>query len=338
MRIIYFYNEEWEKAFVGERMPDQQFVFYRAPLENHPDLFDADAEVLSVFVKTRVDGAAMDRFPKLRLIATRSTGFDHIDIAEAARRGIAVVSVPAYGENTVAEFAFALILALSRKVRDASHRMYDEHLFSQQGLRGFDLMGKTLGVVGTGRIGQQGIRIARGFLMRVVACDPFPNQDIAGTLDFSYVSFEELLAESDIITLHTPYNEHTHHMIDESAIKKMKRGVYLINTARGGLVDTLALVRGLNEGVIGAAGLDVFEFEELLGEGIADALLPDGVASDRTRTLLGNHYLIEHPRVIVTPHNAFNTQEAVERILLTTIDNIRSFSQGAPKNTVGGSL
>lgn len=334
MRVIYFYNEEWEKSFVGERMPDQQFVFYRAPLESHPELSDPDAEALSVFVKTRVDGAVMDRFPKVRLIATRSTGFDHIDIAEAARRGITVASVPAYGENTVAEFAFALILSLSRKIRDASHRMYDEHLFSQEGLRGFDLNGKTLGVVGTGRIGQQVMRMARGFSMRVVAYDPFPKEGLADALGFSYVSFDELLAQADIITLHTPYNEHTHHIVNETAIKKMKRGVYLINTARGGLVDPLALVRGLEEGVIGAAGLDVFEFEELLGAGIKDVFIQDGRAPETVRTLLANHYLIEHPRVIVTPHNAFNTKEAVERILLTTINNIRAFSQGTPQNIV----
>ncbi|OHA82440.1 MAG: hypothetical protein A2675_01375 [Candidatus Yonathbacteria bacterium RIFCSPHIGHO2_01_FULL_51_10] len=334
MRVIYFYNEEWEKGFIAKKLPEHQFVFYAAPIEAHLDVRDADAEVLSIFVKTRVDGAVMDRFPRLKLIAARSTGFDHIDVAEAARRGITVVSVPAYGENTVAEFALALMLALSRKIRDASHRMYDEHLFSQEGLRGFDLKGKVLGVIGTGRIGQQVIKMARGFDMNVVANDPFPKDGIDGALGFSYVSLDDLFSQADVITLHAPHNEHTHHIINKNTLPKLKRGVYIVNTARGGLIETLALVRGLDEGIIGAAGLDVFELEEYLGAGEKNVLIPDETAPENVRTLLGNHYLIEHPRVIVTPHNAFNTLEAVERILDTTAENIRSFAAGTPQNIV----
>ena len=334
MRIIYFYNEEWEKDFIAPKLPDHQFVFYRAPIEAHGALRDEDADALSVFVKTRVDSAVMDRFPKLRLIATRSTGFDHIDLTEATRRGITVVSVPAYGANTVAEFAFALMISLAREIPDASHRMYDEHLFSQEGLRGFDLKGKVLGVIGTGRIGQNMIKMARGFDMNVIAYDPFPKEGLAEALGFTYVSLEELLGKSDIITLHAPYNTHTHHLINAENIGKIKRGALLINTARGALVDTVALVKAMDEGIISAAGLDVFELEEHMGTGEGKLLSSGKGTEEEIKILLANNYLINHPNVIVTPHNAFNTTEAVERILLTTAENIKAFSSGTAQNVV----
>lgn len=335
MRIIYFYNEEWEKDFIAPLLVDHQFIFYRAPIEAHAELRDEDADALSVFVKTRVDGAVMDRFPKLRLIATRSTGFDHIDLEEATRRGITVVSVPAYGENTVAEFAFALMISLAREIPDASHRMYDEHLFSQEGLRGFDLKGKILGVVGTGHIGQNMIKMARGFDMNVIAYDPFPKEGIAPVLGFTYVSFDDLLAQSDIITLHAPYNKHTHHLINAENINKIKRGALLVNTARGALVDTIALVKAMDEGIISAAGLDVFELEEYVGAGEGKLLVSGKGTEEEMKILLANNYLINHPNVIVTPHNAFNTTEAVERILSTTAENIKAFATGSPQNVVG---
>lgn len=338
MRIIYFYNEEWEKGFITKKVPEHQFVFYAAPVEAHPDLRDDDAEVLSVFVKTRVDAAVMDRFPRLKLIATRSTGFDHIDLKETKRRGITVVSVPAYGENTVAEFAFALMISLAREIPDASHRMYDEHLFSQEGLRGFDLKGKTLGVIGTGHIGQSMIKMARGFDMNVIAYDPFPKEGITEHLGFRYLAFDELLAQSDIITLHAPYNTHTHHLINSENIGKVKHGALLINTARGALVDTIVLVRALEEGIIAAAGLDVFELEEYMGLREGRLLASGKVTDEEIKILLANNYLINHPNVIVTPHNAFNTTEAVERILTTTGENIRTFAQGTPQNVVNVGL
>ncbi|OHA85119.1 MAG: hypothetical protein A2408_02690 [Candidatus Yonathbacteria bacterium RIFOXYC1_FULL_52_10] len=332
MRIIYFYNEDWEKEFMATRLSEHQFVFYKAPID--PQVRDEQAEVLSVFVNAPVTAQTLDRFPNLKLIATRSTGFDHIDLAEAKRRGIIVTNVPTYGENTIAEFAFALILTLSRKIYDSYHRIAEEGSFSQEGLRGFDLRGKVLGVVGTGHIGQHAIRMANGFGMRVVAYDPFPKEGLVDQLGFAYVSFEDLLAQADIITLHAPYNEHTHHMLNRETMKRIKRGAYLINTARGGLVETVALVEALSSGQLAGAGIEVMEEEKLTGDK-AELILSENPDRDKLRTVLANQYFIDHPRVIVTPHNAFNTQEAVERILGTTIENIHSFGTGNPQNMVG---
>lgn len=332
MRVVYFYNEEWEKEFVASRLPEHQFVFYRAPIDEK--VRDDEAEALSVFVNAPVTAATLERFPKLKLIATRSTGFDHIDLAATKARGVTVVNVPTYGENTVAEFAFAILLTLSRKIYDAYHRIAEEGSFSQEGLRGFDLKGKVLGVVGTGHIGQHVIRMANGFGMRVVAYDPFPKEGLPEQLGFFYASLDDVLAQADIITLHAPYNEHTHHLLNRENMKRIKRGAYLINTARGGLVETVALVEALSTGVLAGAGIEVMEEEQLTGDKVK-LILAENPDRDALRTVLANQYFIDHPRVITTPHNAYNTQEAVERILSTTIENIHAFAGGTPQHMVG---
>lgn len=332
MKITYVYNEDWEKDYIAKRLSEHAFSFIKAPLQDNQTK-NEEAEILSVFVNSHVGADEMNRFPKLRLIATRSTGFDHIDLAEAARRGIVVSSVPSYGENTVAEFAFALILALSRKIYDSFHRIAEKGSFSQDGLRGFDLKGRTIGIVGTGRIGRHMIRMAKGFEMNVIAYDPFPNHDLAQTLQFEYCGLDDLLARSDIVTLHAPYNEHTHHLINMENVSKIKRGAYLINTARGALVETAALVKGLKDGNVAGAGLDVLEEEGAMNDE-AGLLVQPHPKEEELRTLLANHYFMEHPNVIMTPHNAFNTQEAIERILNTTIDNVKAFGSGTPANVV----
>lgn len=332
MRIIYFYNEDWEKEFVASKLPEHQFVFYRAPIG--ANVRDDEAEAISVFVNAPVTAQTLERFPKLKLIATRSTGFDHIDLAAAKTRGITVVNVPTYGENTVAEFAFALLLTLSRKIYDSYHRISEEGSFSQEGLRGFDLKGKVLGVVGTGHIGQHVIRMANGFGMRVVAYDPFPKEGLPEQLGFSYASLDEVLGQADIITLHAPYNEHTHHLLNRENMKRIKRGAYLINTARGGLVETIALVEALSTGVLAGAGIEVMEEEQLTGAKV-ELVLAENPDREKLRTVLANQYFIDHPNVVMTPHNAYNTQEAVERILGTTIENIRAFGSGNPQNLAG---
>ena len=332
MKITYVYNEDWEKDYVTSKSPEHSFSFLKAPLEDSQSS-DEDTEVLSVFVNSHIGAAEMDRFPKLRFIAARSTGFDHIDVAEAHRRGIIVSNVPSYGENTVAEFAFALLLALSRKIYDSYHRIAEKGSFSQDGLRGFDLKGKTFGVVGTGRIGRHAIKMAKGFDMNVVAYDPFPTPAVAEELSFEYLSFDDLLSRSDIISLHAPYNEHTHHIINMGNIGKIKRGAYIINTARGGLIETTALVKALEEGIVAGAGLDVLEEEGHMKDDI-ELLTSPHPKEEELKTLLANHYFIDHPRVLVTPHNAFNTQEAIERILNTTTENIKAFVNGAPINVI----
>ncbi len=333
MTIAYFYKEPWEKDFVSARMPGEDIAFYEGTLQEKPGEVYPGVDILSIFVNSPAHKEELDRFPDLRCIVTRSTGYDHIDLEEAKRRGITVMNVPGYGANTVAEHAFALLLALSRKIYDAYKRVSEDGLFTQDGLRGFDLSGKTLGVVGCGAIGRNAVQIGRGFDMRVLIADPHEDKAFAEQMGASFVPLETLFAESDVITLHTPLIESTAHMIHRGTIQKMKRGVYIINTARGGLVETEALVWGLQEGIIAGAGLDVLE-EEGDMDHEERLLVSADTPAEEIRVVLANHYLIEHPRVIVTPHIAFNTQEAIERILTVSVENIQAFKNGAPTNIV----
>lgn len=335
MKIHYFAGEEWEEKFVREKLQGQNITFHEGAFSAYPELTDPEADVLCVFMESHIGEAEMSRFPALKLIATRSTGFDHIDLAAAKKRGIAVANVPFYGENTVAEFAFALLLALSRRIIDADERVR-AGTFSPTGLRGFDLLGKTIGIVGTGHIGAHMIRMAKGFGMKVVGFDAFPNAELSHTLDFSYLSLPELLATSDIISIHVPYNKDTHHLISRKNIGEVEKGAYLINTARGAVIETDALVDALKSGTLAGAALDVLEEEGELAEG-ATLLTSAHPKAEDLKIMLENHYLISHPRVIVTPHLAFNTTEAVERILDTTIENIQRFAEGSPTNIVPGS-
>jgi D-lactate dehydrogenase len=285
-----------------------------------------------VFINSKIDATVLNCLPQLKLIATRSTGFDHINQKDCADRGIRISNVPYYGENTVAEHAFALILALSRNV----HKSYLRTLrndFSIDGLKGFDLNGKTLGVIGTGRIGMHMIRIAKGFGMHVVATDVCHDVFLSEILHFTYVDMGQLLAQSDIISLHSPYNKSTHHLINEETIHKMKPGVLLINTARGGLVDNNALIRGLDQKIIAGAGLDVMEGEELIREE-KQLLRHTEKSSAKLEELLKNHLLLSQDNVVFTPHIAFYSQEALERILNSTMESIESFRQGTLVNEV----
>ena len=332
MKIHYFSGEPWEEAYVRAQLQGEEIVFHTESLGALPDLSDPDASVLCTFIESPIGEAELNRFPAVKLIATRSTGYDHIDLAATAARGVTVVNVPSYGENTVAEFAFALLLALSRRIIDADERVR-EGTFSPAGLRGFDLAGKTIGVVGCGHIGLHVVKMANGFGMNVLGFDVHPNPELSRTLNFTYAELPELLAQSDVITIHVPYNPHTHHLINKENIGAIKKGAYLINTARGAVIETDALVEALKSGTLAGAALDVLEEEGDLADEMAllTAPHPNEVA---LKTTLENHYLINHPRVIVTPHLAFNTQEAVERILNTTIENIRHFATGTPVNAV----
>ncbi len=342
MKIIFFYSEEWEKEYFSQRVGaskpavgqgDFDIKFVKGVVQEHPDLKDETATILSVFVGSQVAAEVMDRFPNLKLIATRSTGFDHIDIEEAKKRGIAVSNVPEYGSKTVAEFAFALLLALSRKIFPAYDQILRKGSFSKEGLRGFDLAGKTLGVIGIGKIGKHLIKIAKGFEMEIAAFDVHPDESFAKETGFEYVDFDKLLNVSDIISLHLPHNLLTHHIINKKNITQTKKGAYIINTSRGGVLETEALADALKDGTIAGAGLDVLEAEIYMGNELE--LLKEELSEPKdVDTVLNNQYLIDHPNVIITPHNAFNTKEAVERIFDTTAENIKYFAEGKMKNGV----
>jgi D-lactate dehydrogenase len=285
-----------------------------------------------VFINSVVNADVINALPNLKLIATRSTGFDHIDKVACIAKGVRISNVPYYGENTVAEHTFALILALSRNVHKSYLRTIRND-FSIEGLKGFDLNGKTLGVIGTGRIGMHVIRIAKGFGMHVLAFDVYKNVFLSDVLHFKYAELDELLEKSDIISLHMPYMESTHHIINDETIHKMKPGVLLINTARGGLVDNNALIRGLDERIIGGAGLDVLDGEELIREE-KQLLHNTDQSSEKLEKLLKNHLLLSQDNVVFTPHIAFYSQEALERILDSTMASIESFEMGNLLNEV----
>jgi len=247
MKVAFFEVEKWEKDRYRTRLRDVEPVFSHETVQE-TDLAElADSWGMCVFIYSQLTSDILKKFPELKLISTRSTGFDHIDIDFCKKRKIYVANVPFYGENTVAEHTFALILALSRNVHKAYCRTIRQD-FSLEELQGFDLKRKTLGVIGCGKIGLHVIRIAKGFGMEVLTYDTKKEVFLAEVLGYRYVPFEELLGASDVISLHVPYNKNTHHLISRDSLKKVKRGAILINTARGGLVDTEALVWALDQG------------------------------------------------------------------------------------------
>jgi len=333
MRILSFGPRNWEADYLKGRLVGQELTSLFGTVQDHKNIGDDDVEAISFFVDSTFGREEMERFPKLRLIATRSTGYDHIDVALAKEREIAIATVPSYGENTVAEYTFALLLAISRRIYETADRIRETGSFSQDGLMGFDLAGKTLGVVGGGRIGMNVIKIANGFGMDVIVYDLHHNEQVANEQGFRYTELDELLGSSDVITLHAPYNEHTHHMLNMENVTRIKRGAVLINTARGGLIETAALVKGLEDGNLYGAGLDVLEEENYMKheENLLTEAHPNPIA---LKNVLSNHYLIDHPNVIITPHNAFHTREAITRIIDTTASNIIAFAANKPENLI----
>lgn len=288
---------------------------------------------LVVFIYSEISVQILDELPHLQAIFTMSTGFDHIDIEACKERGITVHNVPTYGNVTVAEHTFALILSLSRNIYDSIKRTEGLN-FNPEGLRGFDLAGKTLGIIGMGRIGSHVASIAQGFSLNVIAYDPYPRQELEEQFGFQYTDFRTVLQSSDIVTLHTAYRPETHHLINMDNISLMKPHSYLINTARGGLIETSALLYALQEGILAGAGLDVLEEECGIREE-RELLKNESHPNCNLTTVLQGHMLIKDPRVIVTPHNAFNSHESIERILSTTAETIIAHSKGDMQNQVG---
>src|SRR3989344_2303451 len=327
MKITFFEVREKEQDFLAPPLQVHGLSFFKEKLDLETLNKAKDADIISVFINSEVTKEIIDALPKLKLIATRSTGFDHINIAYAKEKGIAVATVPSYGTHAVAEFAFALILDLSRKVSNANRQIREEASFNISNFQGFDLFEKTLGVVGTCKIGKNMVKIAKGFGMKVIAFDSFPDQKFAQENNFQYLPLNDVLVNSDIITLHTPYNKDTHHLINKENIKLFKKGSYFINTARGEIIDTEALFFGLKEGIIAGAGLDVLEGERKLKEEVE--FIAHGYSDvDNFKTLLEDHILMEMPNVIVTPHIAFFSREAEMEILKITAENILAFNSG----------
>ncbi len=320
MKIAFFDTKPYDKASF-EKYTDTHgvtFKFYETKLNEDTVELAAGADAVCVFVNDTVNAAVIDRLTALgvSIVALRCAGFNNVDMKHAYGR-IHVLRVPAYSPYAVAEHAMALLLTSIRRIHKAYIRSRDFN-FSLAGLTGFDLYGKTVGVVGTGRIGRVFIDICRGFGMKVLAYDKFPSDRVADGERVRYVEMDELLRESDIISLHCPLTEDTYHLIDADAIAKAKKGVVLINTSRGALVDAEALLSGIKSRHIGAACLDVYEEEsDLFFEDNSGHIMEDDTLAR----------LISMPNVIVTSHQAFLTAEALTNIAETTVTNILSFAE-----------
>lgn len=335
MAVIVFYESTPIDQFQlteGLKPTDHYWEFVEKTLS--PDTINKEAEVISVFTHSVVTKELMDKMPKLRLIATRTTGYDHIDIDHATDRGIAVVNVPDYGDNTVAEHAFSLLLSLSRKLL-STVAATKQGSYSISEHTGFDLHKKTIGIIGMGRIGKNAAKIAKGFGMNVLAYDIYENEKAAQTIGFNYVSLEKLLEKSDIISLHTPLTPDNYYLINSSTIKRMKRGTILINTARGELVENRSLIGALESGQIAAAGLDAVAGERYINRIDMTHVITNNATAPHVFQQVAEVCALQHmPNVIITPHSAFNTTEAIKRINETTVENIIKFWYDVTPNKI----
>ncbi|MEI7475198.1 MAG: NAD(P)-dependent oxidoreductase [bacterium] len=331
IKAAFFDIREFEVKHIDEVSADYlELVKINEPFQNEFDnrLDDIkDIEILSVFTTSTVIADSLKKLPNLKLIITRSTGFNHIDSDYCKQNNIILANVAGYGETTVAEFAFGLLLTVMRKITHAYNSL-QKRVINIHGFMGNDLFGKTIGVIGTGAIGSHFIQISKGFGMNVIASDPYPKQALVDKFDVKYVSLEELYKQSDIISVHCPGTKENHHLLSNDQFDQMKEGVIIINTARGELIDTDALYKAVTAGKIGGAGLDVLECEDILMQEDKYLLKIDCIKEDCLRKTLLNHKLLELDNVVITPHVAYDTIEAVNRILDKTYATIDKFYKG----------
>ena len=328
MKVAVFSTKQYDRASLDRANPGRHELRYFEPrLDGATAPLTQGHEAVCAFVNDRLNASVLETLAAngVQLIALRCAGFNNVDLPAAQRLGITVARVPAYSPHAVAEHTVALILALNRKLHRAYNRVREGN-FALDGLLGFDLHGRTAGVIGTGKIGAVAARILHGFGCTVLAFDPFPDESCRA-LGVRYVALDELLRASDIITLHCPLTAENHHLIDAAALAQMKDGAMLINTSRGGLLDTRAVIEALKSGRIGHLGLDVYEEEsELFFEDLSSTILRDDIFSR----------LLTFPNVIITGHQGFFTREALDNIASTTIENITQFeTTGSSANAVG---
>lgn len=291
----------------------------------------SETTILSTSVNSHVGINQLNLLPNLRFIATRSADWNHIDMKECARRGITVSNVPRYGEHSAAEHAFSLLLALSRK----THRCHEQMIggnFSIQDFYGTNLFGKTFGALGTGNISRKMLQIANGFDMRRIACDVDPKPELAEKCGFKYVGFDRLMRESDVLAVYVPYNRHTHHLIDENDILKMRKDVIIVDISRGEVISPRALFFGLTIGLVKGVGLDILDADALRHEKAEIKNRP--FYSDSVVRATKNNNLIDLPNVVITPQIAFKSTETTEHIIRMTFANIHAFLDGQAKNVV----
>jgi D-lactate dehydrogenase len=320
MKVAVFSTKPYDERFLSaaNREAGHELVFLEMRLTESTAFAAEGAGAACVFVNDDCGAGVLGRLAGegVRLLALRSAGFNHVDLAAAKRLGLTVARVPEYSPRAVAEHTVAIVLALNRKIHRAYARVREGN-FALEGLLGFDLCGRTVGVIGTGKIGLAFVRIMRGFDCKVLAHDPYPKAE-AEALGARYVPFIDLLGASDIVSLHCPLTPETHHLIDAKAVDAMRDGAMLVNTSRGAVIDTRAVIRGLKSGKIGSLGLDVYEEEEgLFFENLSDKVITDDIFAR----------LLTFPNVLITGHQAFFTVEALTAIAETTIGNISSFER-----------
>ncbi len=321
MKVALFSTKPYDREFflAANHEAGHELVFFEPRLTDQTCPLAADFPAVCAFVNDQLDARVLLTLSRhgTRLIAMRCAGFNNVDLRSAEDLGLTVTRVPAYSPHAVAEHTLGLMLALARKLHKAYNRVREGN-FALEGLLGEDLHTQTVGVIGTGKIGSIVAKWLAGFGCRVLAYDVAPNPELEAS-GVRYVSCEQIWSESDVITLHCPLVPSTHHLINEESLARMKRGVMLINTSRGALIDTRAVVRALKSGKIGALGLDVYEEEaDLFFEDLSDKVIQDDVFSR----------MLTFPNVIITGHQAFFTRRAMEAIARETLQNITAFERG----------
>lgn len=321
MRLNIYDTKPYDKDhFTPEAAGGIELVFHDFRLSAANADSARGASAVCVFVNDHLDRDCLEALVRngVGLVALRCAGFNNVDLAAARELGVQVVRVPAYSPHAVAEHAVALLLTLNRKIHRAYNRVRESN-FSLGGLVGFDLYGKTIGIVGTGNIGRIAAEIFRGFGCEVLACDPYPMEEWAAAHQVKYVDLDEILKRGDVISLHLPLTPESHHLLNAESIARMKRGAYLLNTSRGKLVDSAAVIDALKSGQLGGVALDVYEEEEgVFFEDLSGYALQDDVLSR----------LLSFPNVLITSHQAFLTKEALTAIASVTLDSVGRFSRG----------
>lgn len=316
-KIAFFDTKPYDRTWFDELGKNYEITYFEEKLNHHTAKFTDGFDAVCAFVNDRINALSVERLYQngVQLIAMRCAGYSNVDV-KAAFEKLHIVRVPAYSPHAVAEYTMGLLLTLNRRLHKAYNRTR-EFNFSIVGLTGTDLYGKTVGVIGTGKIGRAFIDVCSGFGVRVLAYDKYPAENSGLT----YVPLETLLRESDVISLHCPLNPDSHHILDRKAFSLMKKGVFILNTSRGALIDSAALLDALNDGVVRGAGLDVYEEEtNLFYEDRSDTIILDDTLA----------LLVSRPNVVLTAHQAFLTEEALHNIAEETIKNLDAFFSGAP--------
>ncbi len=336
MKILFYDMKEFEFDYLLDKIPSAlEPYFFKNPLNSDVFIDERyqDAEALSFFVGSEVDRETLEKFKNLKYIFLRCTGYSNIDLKYCKDNNIKIYNAANYGSSTVAEYTFALILAMYKKIIPAKNSILDGDI-NQADLTGYDLASKTIGVIGAGSIGKKVIDIAKGFSMNVLAYDLVNNSE--SSEKYSYVSLDELLAKSDIISINCPLTEQTRGLIDRTALNKMKQSAIIVNTARGEIINSKDLYLALINNKIQGAALDVVECEEMLCHHWQKCQEHEALKDVCLKKYFFIEKLTHHPNVIITPHNAYNTTEANERILKITLENINSILNNNPsaKNLV----